>query len=345
VPSCAGARPARPESVVDRLDTLRRSACTLLLAVPALAVAGVQLSAASFTSSSTNPGNSLSAKADWSPPAAGASVIGKTAGGSGGSIKQGATYYVYASVTDAGNPPAGTASATADVGSITTGQTAAALAAGSYAVDGTAYNYRSAALTANATLTAGSYSYALSLTDGAGNGAARTGLTVAVDNTAPSATDVQTVNATGGTAGKPELGDQLILTFSEPMDPTSILAGWSGAATNVVVRITDGGSGNDVLTVRNAANTAQLPLGSISLGRKDFVSATRDFGAGGTASKVTQSGGTITLTLGTPSGTTGTTAGTGSMGWTPSASATDRAGNPSSTTAKTESGAAADLDF
>jgi hypothetical protein len=330
--------------VADRLDTLRRSAWALL-AVPALAVAGVQFSAASFTSSSTDPGNSLSAKADWGPPAAGASVIGKTTGGPGGYIKQGGTYYVYANVTDSGNPPAGTASVTANVSSITTGQTAATLAAGSYTVDGTAYNYRSAALTANATLAAGSYAYALSLTDGAGNGGTRTGLTVSVDNTAPSATDVQTVNATGGTAGKPELGDQLVLTYSEPMDPTSILAAWSGAATNVAVRITDGGTGNDVLTVRNAANTAQLPLGSISLGRKDFVSATRDFGAGGTASQMTQSGGTITLRLGTPSGTTGTAAGTGSMVWTPSASATDRAGNPSSTTAKTESGAAADLDF
>jgi hypothetical protein len=324
---------------------MRRSTWALLVAVPALAVAGVQFSAASFTSRSTNPRNSLSAKADWSPPAAGASVIAKTAGGPGGYIKQGGTYYVYANVTDAGNPPTGTASVTANVSSITTGQTAATLAAGSYTVDGTTYNYRSAALTANATLTAGSYAYSLSLTDGAGNGATRTGLTVSVDNTAPSATDVQAANATGGTAGKPELGDQLVLTYNEPIDPTSILAGWSGAANNVVVRITDGGtSGNDVLTVRNAANTAQLPLGSINLGRKDLVSATRDFGANGTASQMTQNGGSITLTLGTPSGTAGTAAGTGSMIWTPSASATDRAANPCSTTAKTESGTA-DLDF
>ena len=306
---------------------MRRLACALLVAVPALAVVGVQFSAASFTSSSTNPRSALSAKADWSPPAASASVIGKTAGGPGGYIKQGGTYYVYANVS-----------------SITTGQTAATLAAGSYTVDGATYNYRSAALTANATLTAGSYSYTLALTDAAGNSTTRTGLTVTVDNTAPSATDAQTTNATGGTAGKPELGDQLVLTYNEPIDPTSVLAGWSGAATNVVVRITDGGSGNDVLTVRDAANTAQLPLGSISLGRKDLVSATRDFGATGTASQMTQNGTIITLTLGTPSGTTGTAAGTGSMVWTPSASATDRAGNPCTTTAKTESGTA-DLDF
>jgi hypothetical protein len=233
---------------------------------------------------------------------------------------------------------------TANVSTITTGQAAATLAAGSYTVDGATYNYRSAALTANATLTAGSYAYTLALTDAAGNSTTRTGLSLTVDNTAPSATDVQATNATGGTTGKPELGDQLVLTYSESMDPTSILAGWAGAVTNVVVRITDGGGGNDVLTVRNAANTAQLPLGSINLGRKDFVAATRDFGATGTASQMTPNGSAITLTLGTPSGTTSTAAGTGSMVWSPSATATDRAGNPCSTATKTESGTV-DLDF
>lgn len=156
---------------------------------------------------------------------------------------------------------------------------------------------------------------------------------------------MQTTNATGGTAGKPELGDQVVLTYSEPMDPDTILAGWNAAATNVVVRITDGGSSNDVLTVRDAANSAQLPLGSIDLKRKDYVSATRDFGASGTASQMTQSSGTITITLGTPDGPTTTAAATtGPMTWTPSATATDRAGNACSPTPQNESGAP-DIDF
>jgi hypothetical protein len=50
------------------------------------------------------------------------------------------------------------------------------------------------------------------------------------------------------------------------------------------------------------------------------------------------SGSTITLTLGTPSVTAETAAGSGTMTWTPSASATDRAGNALSTSAVTESG-------
>jgi ribonucleotide reductase alpha subunit len=57
------------------------------------------------------------------------------------------------------------------------------------------------------------------------------------------------------------------------------------------VRITDGGIlGNDLLTARNAANTAQLPHGSVDLRHRDYVTATRDFGAGGTPSQMVQNG-------------------------------------------------------
>ena len=75
----------------------------------------------------------------------------------------------------------------------------------------------------------------------------------------------------------------MTLTFSEVIDPESVLAGWTGAATNVVVRITNAGGG-DVVTIRNAANTAQLPLGSVDLTGTQYVTADRDFGATGTAS-------------------------------------------------------------
>ena len=80
-----------------------------------------------------------------------------------------------------------------------------------------------------------------------------------VDNTAPTAVDVQTTNAAGGTAGKPEAGDVLTYMFSEPMKPASILAGWTGAATAVVVRFTNGNP--DVITVFDATNATQLALG------------------------------------------------------------------------------------
>ena len=45
-----------------------------------------------------------------------------------------------------------------------------------------------------------------------------------VDNTAPSGTDVEAVNG-GATVGKAEAGDVVSFTFSEPIEPASLLAG------------------------------------------------------------------------------------------------------------------------
>jgi hypothetical protein len=317
---------------------------TPLAVATALVAVGVQFSGADFVSGSADPGNALSAHADWSAPAASASAIAKTAGGVAGYIKQGGTYYVYANVADGGNPATGTATVTTNLSSLSSGAGSVTLAAGSYAVDGVAYNFRSASLTAKSSLSAAAYAYTLALADVGGNSTSQTGFSVTVDNTAPTAANVQTVNVAGGTIGRPDLGDQVVLTFSEPIDPDTILAGWSGAATNVVVRITEGGAGNDALTVRNTTNSAQLPLGSVNLARTDFVTATRDFGASGTAATMAQSGNAITLTLGTPSGTTGTVTTAAAMIWTPSATATDRAGNAAATTARTETGTS-DVDF
>ena len=52
-----------------------------------------------------------------------------------------------------------------------------------------------------------------------------------MDNTAPTATDVQTTNVGGGTNGKAETGDTITFTYSETLDPYSILAGWNGSST------------------------------------------------------------------------------------------------------------------
>ncbi len=290
-----------------------------------------------YTSNATSNGNELVAAADWVAPSASASVIGKSQGGVAGYIKQGGTYMVYANVSDSGAPASGIAGITANAGTLTTAQTAAALSAGPFTIDGVAYSHRSATLTANATLAAGTYSYALTSKDLAGNSRTQSGYTVIVDNTAPTAADIQTANKSGGTAGRPELGDSITYAFSEPIDPSSILANWNGAATSVVVRITN--TTNDPLTVFNAANTAQLPLGSVSMGRNDYVTASATFGASGTASTMVQSGNSITITLGTASAGPSTAASTGTMTWTPSASAYDRAGNAETTTARTETGA------
>ena len=299
---------------------------------------------AAFTATASSSGNKVISAADWDPPTASSSVIGKTQGGIPGFIHQGGTYNVYSNVTDAGKPASGVASVTANIATITTGQSAAPLALGSFPIGGETDSYRTANLTANATLAAGTYTYSLTSNDKGGYTRTQSGYTVTVDNTVPSASDIQTTNKSGNTAGKPEIGDTVIFTFSEQIDPNSIFAGWSGASTNVVARINNNTPTNDQLAIYNATNATQLPLGTVNLGRTDYVSANATFGASGTASTMTQSGSTITIVLGTASSGPTTAASTGALIWSPSATATDRAGNAESTTTKTETGTA-DKDF
>lgn len=323
-----------------RPATIAVALATLALATAALANHGVW---GSFTAAAADSGNSITAATDFRAPSSSARAIGKTAGGATGQIKKGGTYYVYANVSDTGNPASGISTVTANVSAITSGSTAVALVAGSYSAGGVSYNYRSASLTAGSSLAAGSYSYSLTLTDVAGNAQTESGFAVTVDNTAPAGSDVQSANGST-TAGLAQAGDTISFTYSKQIDPNSILAGWSGAATNVVLRLNNGTSGNDTVTVFNAANSTQLPLGSVNLGRADYCSANLTFGATGTASSMTMSGNTVTIVLGTQSAAATTAGATGTMVWTPSATATDLAGNAASTTAVNESGAA-DREF
>ena len=277
------------------------------------------------------------------PTVAGA-VIAKSAGGISGAIKQGGTYFVYANVTGSGTPPAGVSSVTADVSAITTNQTAATLTSGSYTIDGQSYDYRSAQLTAKSSLAVGSHAFTVKLTDAAGT-ATTTSYSVTVDNTAPRTSNIQTTNVSGGTAGKPEAGDTVIFTYTKAVDPNTVLSGWDGGSQPVIVEIVDGGtSGDDKLEVLNASSQAQLPLGTVDLGRKDYVSRTTTFGASGTSAAMVLNGSAITVTLGTPSTTAGTAATTGTMTWTPSTTVTDAAGNAVSSNTVNETGNA-DKDF
>jgi hypothetical protein len=238
---------------------------------------------------------------------------------------------------------------------LTTTQTAATMTAGTYTAGGVSYNYRSAELTVNVT-TEGSKTIPVTATDNAGN-AGTVNATATLDGVAPTATDIQTTNVSGGTNGLAELGDKITYTFSEPIEPESILAGWTGASTNVVVRMLDNGvlglsTGNDEVVIYNAANSTQLPMGAINMGRGDYVAGLLggfiSFGlSGGTPSTMVMSGNTVTITLGTLTGVLvgpTTAAGTGTMVWTPVATPFDRAANAMSTTPATESGAA-DKDF
>jgi ABC-type Fe3+ transport system substrate-binding protein len=295
----------------------------------------------SFTVSATDvAGNasgasSFSVTVDNTAPTVSASVIAHASAGAG--VKQGGTYFVYANATDAGS---GIGTVTANVGGITTGQTAVALSAcaSGCSVGGTSYAYKSAQLTANNPLTAGPTSYTVTAVDAAGNSSGATSFSVTVDNTPPTASSSATANGTG-TTGLPEAGDKITLVTSQQLDPNSILSGWSGASTPLVVRISNaGGAAHDIVTFWNSTNTTQLPLGSVDLGGAGYVNtgATITFGATGTASTLAQATSTLTITLGTPSATANRVTGTTKLVWTSSATPTDLAGNAASGNAVTQ---------
>jgi hypothetical protein len=331
----------------------RRSAKALvvLAAVAAAALIVIPVAIAAFTGKVQNSGNIITAAPDLTPPAITATVASKSLGGVTGYVRKGGGYYVYANVSpDTGNPASGLATVKTNVAELTSGQTEAVLTAGTYTAGGVSYGYRSAELVASATVE-GTKSYSVTATDNAGNASTLKGSAI-VDNVVPTATDVQTANG-GTTVGKPEEKDSITFTFSEPIDPQSILAGWTGASTNVVVRMVDNGilglaAGSDELFVYNAANTAKLPFGAVSMGNGEYVAGllggSINFGASGTKTTMVMSGNSITITFGTEAAegllVGPTTAANGAaMVWTPVATPYDRAGNVMATTAATQSGA------
>ena len=272
---------------------------------------------------------------DTLPPVVGAAVIQKAAGGAVGAIRPGATYRVYASITDAGSA---ITSATANVTNITAGTTAAALTAGTWTLQGVTYNYRSAVLTAGGGLTNGAKTFSITATDSNAHTATTGGFTVTVDNTKPTATSLTTTNKAGGTVGKAETGDSITFTYSEPMDPSTILAGWDGTtSTSVTVRVLNAnGNGGDRVQVWDAANTTQIDLGTVRLGATGYTTTTITF----SNSTMTMSGNAFTIVLGTPSAPSTLAVVTSNTKWTPSTAATDIAGNGCQNTAVNEAGAA-----
>jgi hypothetical protein len=106
---------------------------------------------------------------------------------------------------------------------------------------------------------------------------------------------VQTVNH--GLSGKPEAGDEVVLTFGGVVNPDLILSGWDGSTTTVTAHI-DTYLAEDWLYFRDAADSAFLSgLGGVALDG--------NYAAGATFanSQMTLSGTTVTIVLGTASGT------------------------------------------
>jgi hypothetical protein len=298
---------------------------------------------AAFSGQSSSAGNSISAKADWVGPTVNA-VLASKGTGVDGYVHPGGTYRVYADVpADSGAPPSGTKSVVSDVTALTAAGAATDLAAGTFVRGGASYNRRSAELTVDPATPEGVKTFTLTATDNDNNETHRINLPVTVDGTPPATTDVQTEDGPGGTAGHPEAGDRITYTFSERVEPETIVAGWTGAAAaRVTVRLTDGVAG-DTIAVFDEGNTDPVALGGIDLGGTDYAAADVTF-TDSTVEVSTSAPWTATVTLGPAGGATTTEATPSAAAWTPLAGITDIAGNALPTTARTETGAA-DVEF
>ncbi|MFL5884183.1 MAG: hypothetical protein ACJ77M_03865, partial [Thermoleophilaceae bacterium] len=165
-------------------------------------------------------------------------------------------------------------------------------------------------------------------------------------NTPPTATDVQTAN-NGATAGLMESTDTITYSFSEAVEPFSILTNWDGTSTAVTVNVqnspTTGALANrgknDLLTITAAGGTVKL--GSVQL-KGDYATTDSTF-----AGTMAMSGSTVVVTLGSQStGTAHTETTAANMIITPVTGPFDLAGNNlTSTTAVTESFSTADVEF
>ena len=111
----------------------RKAKWAALVSVAAITAASatVGVTQGAFAGQTSSNGNIINAMPDFRGPTVAPIAIGKNTGFATGFIRTGATYRVYAQVTDVGTPPSGTATVTANVSNLTAGQTAVPMADGS----------------------------------------------------------------------------------------------------------------------------------------------------------------------------------------------------------------------
>jgi hypothetical protein len=148
--------------------------------------------------------------------------------------------------------------------------------------------------------------------------------------TQPSAVSIASTTASPN--GTPSSGDQIVYTYSEPMDPSSILSTWNGASTSVIAcfgRQANGSTLFGVATSTGCVNTL-VNLGTVSLGDSGtyYIAANSLVTLTATMSMATVNGqSVVTVTL-TSNGSFNSVKTSTSWTWTPSTSAADLAGNP-----------------
>ena len=182
----------------------------------------------------------------------------------------------------------------------------------------------------------GTYDVRVTTVDNAGVPSTAATSQVTIDNTRPLGTSVTTGDGGGG-PGLLAAGDWVTLTWSEPIAPASVLAGWDGSSQAILVRV-NALDQMDFLTTGGARLNLVHGVADLKLGA-DFVTGDAEFDA-----TMTRSGSSITITLGATRSGTLATALAGTMTWVPSGSVTDIVGNLGRTDTVTEGGAA-DVDF
>ena len=295
------------------------------LAVVLAAVAAVDGSRAAFTASAQNAGASFATASDWVAPAV---TIAAPASG--------------ASTNDSTPTISGAASnASGDSSTITVRVYSGTSASGSPVQTKTTTRVATAWGTTASTLADGTYTVQASQADGSGNTGTSPEVTFIVDTVAPTATAIAAANkgGAGTTAGKLDAGDTITFTFSEPIDPATILSGWNGSSTAVQVRFTNSSS-NDTFTVLNSSGGTTVKLGTVTTGG-NYVTTTTTIGS----STMVRSGDgkSIVVTLGTPSNVSSAVSAK-NMSWALAAGPKDLAGNALATPA-TRAETDTDVDF
>lgn len=166
---------------------------------------------------------------------------------------------------------------------------------------------------------------------------------VTVDNSPLKGMDVQVVN--GGTLGAVNRGDSLVLTYSGPVNLSTIKLGWSGASTPVSLTLRDKGVVGSLVGSFDRFDVTDANLGQIGLAQNQIRGGKSVSFTGSTmvASTATVGGvqvTVVTVSLGTPSATKDLvkSTGSGTARWVPSALALSPLGAPCSTALVLESG-------
>ena len=327
---------------------MRIRALLLLLGVVLGIVTPVSL--ATFREQAVSTGNTVTADPDWIAPAVAAAAVQKSQGGKAGYVKPGGSYYLCTKIgPDSGNPASGLKSVTADLTRLTDSllnQVLGTLLSGP--CTSPTYDRSSGPHTVKADATSG----AVSVTTRDNDDNTRTGTaSVTVDGRPPSAVSFSATNG-GATVNRVETNDVLVFTYDEPIDPESLVAGWSGAAayTGLTVRFTNAG-GSDMLDVWRGTPllSPQVPV-TLTSGTSNYLSLNNQYVKNEvrfTGSSMTIVGNTVRVTLGTPNVPTNvvTSSGTNPTTWRTSPNLFDWAGNTRATQTITEGAAEGDAEF